>query len=170
MLAKWEMFYAKKIKAIDLPVHIYYQIVSGSIVNTISKIFFKKSYLLEPPQFQWLKDEGLLDDYMNIRFNNFFRDWYLKKLSKCKLEDKEESTKIVLDSETIKLHSRNAAIYNIGCVPADKCYPLARMSQQVFLQYAHHRHFSVKVFSLPSSEILILFLSQKRKHILTAIS
>ncbi|MCL2336977.1 MAG: glycosyltransferase [Firmicutes bacterium] len=86
---------AKRIKAVNLPVHIYYEMVKGSIVNTIGESFFKKTLLLEQAQFQWLQNEGLLKGYMEKRFNRFFRDWIIKKLSMCRNEEKDVCTEIV---------------------------------------------------------------------------
>ena len=88
-------YYAEKIKAINLPIHIYYALVSGSTVNTVKKRFFERSLILEEAEYLWLKEKGLLSSYMQCRFNTYFRDWMLKKLSMVTEEDMEESVKIV---------------------------------------------------------------------------
>jgi len=94
----WQLITSsERLKAVNFPVHIYYEAVSGSAVNAVGVGFFSKSHLLEEAQFKWLQDEGLLSDYMEKRFNNFFRDWFLKKLSICNESEKDESKRIVLD-------------------------------------------------------------------------
>ena len=72
---------AKSIRAYDVNVHIYYAMISGSAVNDVSHNFFLKNMLSLHAQKVWLKETNLLEAYMNTRFNNYFRDWILKKLS-----------------------------------------------------------------------------------------
>jgi len=87
---------ASRIKALNCPIHIYYAQVAGSTVNTIGKSFFEKSLLSEHATIKWLEGEELLTDYMNLRFNNYFRDWYIQKLSFCKAEDTHDCRAILL--------------------------------------------------------------------------
>ena len=92
----WELFFnAKTIKAINLPIHIYYAAVEGSTVNNIGKRFFKKYYLIEGPRRKALEKYGVLDLYMKRRFNYYFTNWTLKKLSQVKPKDAEECAKLV---------------------------------------------------------------------------
>ena len=114
-LFSWQLFLnAQKVKALDSNIHIYYALRADSAVNTISKNFFHKNLLLEKAQFEWLKQEDLLEDYMNIRFNNFFRNWYLQKFSICKLEEKEDCAKIVSDIFSIysDFYNRKDSVIN----------------------------------------------------------
>ena len=95
-LFSWQLIAnANRIKAVDFPVHIYYAQVSGSTVNTINKRFFERSLLIEPARFAWLKDEGLLNDYMRLRFNHYFRNWTMQKLSLAGADIQNECTKLV---------------------------------------------------------------------------
>lgn len=98
---------AKRIKAVDLTVTNYYMLVSGSAVNSIDKKFFQKSLLLEPIQFQWLMDKNLLQDYMDKRFNQYFSNYLLAKLSICRADEMDESRKIVVDIFDIYRDSYN---------------------------------------------------------------
>ena len=97
-LFSWQLMYvAKSIKAIETPAHIYYALRSDSTVNTLGAKFFYKNLLLEQVQVKWLEEEGLLDSYMDIRFNNFFRDWILQKLSICRSDEKKDCVKYALE-------------------------------------------------------------------------
>lgn len=103
-----QLFYhAKNIRAVDLPVHIYYALVSGSTVNTVKKRFFERSLILEKAEYLWFKEKGLLASYMHSRFNTYFRDWMLKKLSMVLEEDMEESVKIVYEMYTVYQNEYN---------------------------------------------------------------
>ncbi|WML58599.1 glycosyltransferase [Neobacillus sp. PS2-9] len=89
------LLHSKKTKAINLPIHIYYAAVSGSAVNTISKRFFEKYYILEKYRVNMLKENGLLQDYIEKRFEYYFTNWYLKKLKLVNEEDALESIRIL---------------------------------------------------------------------------
>ena len=98
----WELFFnAKTIKAINLPIHIYYAAVEGSTVNNIGKRFFEKYYLIEQPRKKALEKYGVLEMYMKLRYNYYFTNWVLKKLSMVKEENAEECAKLVYDMHKI---------------------------------------------------------------------
>lgn len=82
---------SKKVKAINLDIHIYYAAVSGSVTNVISKGFFDKYLKLEKDRIAFLKKNDLLDAYMNDKFYVYFKNWYLKKLTRIKKEDLKDS-------------------------------------------------------------------------------
>jgi glycosyltransferase involved in cell wall biosynthesis len=86
---------AQKFKIIDKVIHIYYAGVKGSTVNNININFFKKYQSLEEAKYHFLKNEGLIEDYMNIRFNYYFKNWYIEKLKKINPEDNDEAIKIL---------------------------------------------------------------------------
>jgi hypothetical protein len=88
---------SKQTKVIDLPIHIYYAAVSGSTVNTITKRFFEKYYLLEKVRIEVLKKHNLLPDFMDKRFTYYFNNWYLAKLKNVIPEEALESIKILGD-------------------------------------------------------------------------
>ncbi|MGG3682497.1 glycosyltransferase [Aeribacillus sp. FSL K6-3256] len=86
---------AKKFKVIDKIIHIYYAGVKGSTVNSINLNFFKKYQSLEKEKYNYLKVEGLIEDYINVRFNYYFKNWYLEKLKKINPEERDEAIKIL---------------------------------------------------------------------------
>ena len=71
---------SNRVKVIDLDIHVYYAAVSGSTVNSISKRFFEKYLPLEKVRLQTYKKHDILEDYIDTRFNDYFKNWYLKKL------------------------------------------------------------------------------------------
>ncbi|WP_130860477.1 glycosyltransferase [Gracilibacillus phocaeensis] len=78
---------AKQVKAIDLDIHIYYAAVSGSVTNVITKKFFERYLLMEQARNQFLRKQDLLAGYMEEKFYTYFKNWYLKRLSKVKDDD-----------------------------------------------------------------------------------
>jgi glycosyltransferase involved in cell wall biosynthesis len=102
------MLNSKKVKAIDLSIHIYYAAVSGSAVNTITKKFFERYFLLEKSRIEVLKNHGLFEQYVATRFEYYFKNWYLEKLKKVTQDDFYDSVKLLtnifdLYRETVKL-------------------------------------------------------------------
>jgi hypothetical protein len=85
---------AHKILLMNFPVHIYYRLRSNSVVNSINLGFFDKHLLLDKVQIDWLQKTGLLDDYMKLRFNYFFENWFLKKLQLSKPEEYEQCAQV----------------------------------------------------------------------------
>ena len=85
---------SKQVKAIDLDIHVYYAAVSGSVTNVITKKFFDRYLLLEKERIQFLKNHGLLDGYMNGKFFTYYKNWYLKRMSKIEESDFEASIDI----------------------------------------------------------------------------
>ncbi|UOB21216.1 glycosyltransferase [Macrococcus armenti] len=78
-------------------IHMYYAAVNGSVTNTISKKFFDKYYKLEVERIPFLKRHGLLDSYMENRFNFYIRGWYLIRLDRIKQEDRHDAITRFLD-------------------------------------------------------------------------
>ncbi len=91
------LLHSKKVKAINLGIHIYYAAVSGSTVNSISKKFFEKYLILEKERIKTFKEQGLLDGYLEKRFEYFFKNWYLEKLKKVSKEEALDSVKILTE-------------------------------------------------------------------------
>ncbi|MDR2650636.1 MAG: glycosyltransferase [Clostridiales bacterium] len=88
---------ADKIAVMDICVHVYYAGRQGSVVNTINSDYFYKQLILEHYQFQSLKKESLLEDYMKVRFNYFFEHWLLKKLEGAGPEEMDDCLRILRD-------------------------------------------------------------------------
>ena len=111
----WELFFnANTIKAINLPIHIYYAAVEGSTVNSIGKRFFEKYYLIEGPRREALEKYGVLGLYMKQRYNYYFINWTLKKLSQAKNEEADECAEIVYKMHKIyeDVYLNNSKVIN----------------------------------------------------------
>ncbi|MDI3410724.1 hypothetical protein QKW52_12170 [Bacillus sonorensis] len=93
---------SKAFKVIDLPIHIYYAMVENSSVNNINKRFFERYILLEKGRIAWLKEQGLLEDYQDIRLENYVKNWYMAKLSLVSEEEKDEARDLLL--QILKLY------------------------------------------------------------------
>ncbi|REH78027.1 glycosyltransferase [Staphylococcus felis] len=91
------MLFSNKVLGFNEPIHTYYAAVTGSVTNSISKRLFDKYYKLEIERIPFLKKHGLLDDYMERRFNFYIKGWYLPRLEKVKVEEREQAIKRFLD-------------------------------------------------------------------------
>lgn len=93
-LFSWQLLQSsKKIKAIDIPVHVYYSQTLGSVTNQVRPKFFEKLLLLQQPKYDWLVQADLIDDFMKLRYDYYTKNWIFKKLSIA--DDPEECAKIV---------------------------------------------------------------------------
>lgn len=83
-LFSWQLFQtAKRIRMLDLPVHIYYAETAGSVTNAVSRKFFQKLLLLQQPKADWLLQAGLMDEFMKLRYNVYTTNWVLAKLARA---------------------------------------------------------------------------------------
>jgi len=93
----WQlMLCSKNIKCIDISVMIYYASRVGSEVNSANKKMFEKHLILEPERKKWLKENEMLESYMETRFNAYFSGWILKKFALVKNEEMIEAAKPIL--------------------------------------------------------------------------
>ena len=76
-------------------IHVYYAAVKNSTVNNVNLNFFNKYELLESEKYKFLVGNNLLDTYLDVRFNYYFKNWYLKKLKRVRPEDEKEALKIL---------------------------------------------------------------------------
>ena len=74
---------------------IYYGERNSSLTNCISPKFFQRSLLVEVAQKTYFEQVGLLIPYMQKHFNEFFREWYLNRLSMASANDGPECAKIL---------------------------------------------------------------------------
>lgn len=58
---------------------------------------------MELQRIKFLERENLIDVYMRLKFNFYFKNWYLKKYNEMKDESEKEAAKIYLD-KIIKLY------------------------------------------------------------------
>ncbi|WP_156290924.1 glycosyltransferase [Oceanobacillus salinisoli] len=86
---------AKSFSIIDEPIHVYYAGVEGSAVNNITAATFDKYKKLEMEKIKFLKKNNLLRAYMSLRFNYYFKNWYLKKLNKVVPTEEEKAANIL---------------------------------------------------------------------------
>ncbi|MGJ9405121.1 glycosyltransferase [Nesterenkonia aurantiaca] len=89
------MYHVRAYVPVHRPVYTYYGAVDTSIVNVVSPKYFRKYLILELDRAQWLREVGLLEDYMEQRFENFFVSWYLAKFAKVRPEDREEAAGVL---------------------------------------------------------------------------
>lgn len=90
----WQIFSAaRRLRVIDLPIHIYYAQTSGSVTNSVKPGFFRKFLLLQQPKIDWLVKNNLIRDYMERRHDVYTRGWIFKKLAQA--QEPEECTRIV---------------------------------------------------------------------------
>ena len=83
-LFSWQLFHAaKRIRVLDLPIHIYYAETAGSVTNTVSQNFFRKLLLLQQPKADWLLASGLMEDFMSRRYNYYTTHWIFFKLARA---------------------------------------------------------------------------------------
>lgn len=81
----------KNVKVISHMIHSYYAYVEGSVTNTVSSSFFEKFYKVEKERIKFLTDQDLIENYMEIKFNFYFKNWYFKKYSQVTMEEREAS-------------------------------------------------------------------------------
>ncbi|PRZ13430.1 glycosyltransferase [Nesterenkonia sandarakina] len=91
------MFYARAYVPVDRPVYTYYGAVDTSIVNVVSPGYFRKYLILEAARASWLREVGLLQDYLDTRFEHFFVTWYLWKFSRVPAADKPEAAEVLAE-------------------------------------------------------------------------
>lgn len=84
-----------RIKVINETIHIYYAAVEGSTVNSISKRYFEKAYKIEMAKYKFFKKNNLLNNYLEKRYEFYYKNWYMAKLDKCNEKEKEECRTIV---------------------------------------------------------------------------
>src|SRR5699024_5309164 len=73
---------SKAIMGVNRYINVYYAAVLGSVTNTISNKFFEKYYKLELERIPYLEKYGLMDVYIDVRYNSYVRQWYLSRLNK----------------------------------------------------------------------------------------
>lgn len=89
---------------------LYYADRQGSVTNTVDLDYFKKKLILEKAQVSFLKENKLLDLYINNHFEHFLKNWYLKKLQQVDISLKSEVEKIL--NQICKLYSDNIQVIN----------------------------------------------------------
>lgn len=95
-LYSWQLLCSDlKIHFINENIQFYYADVESSVSNTVSPEFFQKLLLLQNEKMNFLKNNGLLSDFMKKKYNRYSTDYVLKKLSDTAPSDAVESVKTV---------------------------------------------------------------------------
>ncbi len=94
----WEVIANAKCGAFNGDAYIiYYADRSESITNEVNKSYFEKKLALERAQKKFLEQYGVLASYIDNRFDQFMKDWYLKKLDRVGSESRIECIEILRD-------------------------------------------------------------------------
>lgn len=99
------------IQGVNKLIHIYYAAVSGSVTNTVSKKFFIKYLILEKERVPFLNKYGLMETYLEERFNFYIKKWYKPRLDRLQPEDRKESIKLFLD--ILDLYKEYQPVYDL---------------------------------------------------------
>ncbi|TDS85868.1 glycosyltransferase involved in cell wall biosynthesis [Nesterenkonia aurantiaca] len=91
------LFHARAYVPVDRSVYVYYGAVDNSIVNVVSPAYFRKYLILEAARSSWLHEVGLLQDYLDTRFEHFFVTWYLRKFSRVPSAEKAEAAEVLAE-------------------------------------------------------------------------
>nr|WP_255545868.1 MULTISPECIES: glycosyltransferase family A protein [unclassified Nesterenkonia] len=91
------LFYSRAYVPVDRPVYTYYGAVDTSIVNVVTPGYFRKYLILEAARASWLREVGLLQDYLDTRFEHFFVTWYLWKFSRVPVQDQPEAAEVLAE-------------------------------------------------------------------------
>lgn len=93
-LFSWQILqYAKRIRLVDHPIHVYYAKNAGSVTNAAGPGFFEKLLRLQVPKREWLEREGLLRTFMEARYDYYTDLWVFHKLSSA--QDAETCARLV---------------------------------------------------------------------------
>jgi spore maturation protein CgeB len=95
-LFSWQLLQcAQRISTMDLPVYNDYVQAAGAAPQRVTAEFFQKLLLLQQPKADWLAESGLIDAFMEQRYDNYTTNWVLKKLSLAAPEDGAECAALV---------------------------------------------------------------------------
>ncbi|MGL6105182.1 MAG: hypothetical protein ACRC03_03545 [Romboutsia sp.] len=106
---------SQRTKVIDETIFIYHTNNSGSAVNNINSDFYSKYLVLESKKIEILSKYNVLDEYLNTRYDLYFKFWYLGKLKKISDENEIEKSKILLD-QIYKLYDGKWLVKDIELV------------------------------------------------------
>ncbi|MDS2172426.1 glycosyltransferase [Nesterenkonia sp. CL21] len=89
------LFHTEAYAPVYRPVYTYYGAVDTSIVNVVSPGYFRKYLILEQARAAWLRETGLLEAYMEQRFEKFFVTWYLDKYKRVLPHQRAEAAAVL---------------------------------------------------------------------------
>ena len=106
----WEMIANSKCGGFNGEAYIiYYADRSDSITNVVDKSYFVKKLILEREQKAFLVEHGLLESFMESRFEQFIKQWYLKKLDFVDKVQRDDCV-VILD-DICKIYNRTIYDY-----------------------------------------------------------
>ncbi len=76
------LLHSNKVKAIDEVIHMYYGAVADSVTNTVGLSFFEKYLKLEKYRINFLRENDLINEYLEDRFEYYLMNWYLPRLER----------------------------------------------------------------------------------------
>ena len=74
---------------------VYYAKRENSVTNKVDSSYFEKSLRREEAQVDWLDRKGLLQTYIEQKYDYFFERWYKEKLSTVATEEKPDATQFL---------------------------------------------------------------------------
>ncbi|MDZ5078536.1 glycosyltransferase [Nesterenkonia sp. HG001] len=89
------LYHTRAYAPVYRPVYTYYGAVDTSIVNVVSPKYFRKYLILEQARSAWLRETGLLEAYMEQRFESFFVTWYLSKYKRVLPHERQEAAAVL---------------------------------------------------------------------------
>src|SRR5699024_616136 len=87
-----------RVKILDHNIHSYYAYVEGSVTNTVNSKFFEKFFKVEKERVKFLESQDLMGYYMNIKFNSYFKNWYLYKYNLMSESEDKKLAKNILEN------------------------------------------------------------------------
>lgn len=106
------MLKCKKVLAVDTNVHVYYAAITGSVTNTLGAKFFDKYLKLEKERIPFLEKNGLMKTYLEKRFNYYIKNWYLLRIDRTKLEEREKAIEKFLELYSLYDKYDNNKVYD----------------------------------------------------------
>ena len=91
---------AQRIKIINKAIFLYYRIIENSATNGVAQSLFEKYLLREQVAKKKYDDYGILQDYLERRYERFFKAWYfpkLKQVSKAQWGPVIKTLKAIID-------------------------------------------------------------------------
>ena len=82
---------------INTPVYNYFAEMQDSVTNSYKASFFYRSSLVIPAMKKWLEKNNLMDDYVQIRLEDYIVGWLFDKLKKSTVDEYEASCIYVKD-------------------------------------------------------------------------
>lgn len=91
------LLHSNKVKAINEVIHMYYGAVADSVTNTVGLSFFEKYLKLEKYRINFLKENDLINEYLEDRFEYYLMNWYLPRLERVEKSNQSEAAEKLLE-------------------------------------------------------------------------